>query len=122
MMLELVSPGFESGWFDQYPGGLARQSACHYQYRRAFCETIAGESRSMPMYTFRLEGRKNEGFTGDYESVDQARNEAVRFLGTYLSEHPRFADEGHWRLNVQNAHGEDLLHVIVATVTARKRF
>lgn len=73
----------------------------------------------MDRYILRLEGREREGKTIDCETLDQARNEAVRFLGAYLSDHPGFADEGHWRVNVEDETGRDLLHVIVATVTSR---
>jgi hypothetical protein len=75
----------------------------------------------MPRYVFRFEGREHESRAGDYENVDSARNEAVRYLGSYLSEHPGFANEGHWRVNVEDGSGTELLHVIVATVTARSR-
>jgi hypothetical protein len=52
-------------------------------------------------------------------NIEEARNEAVRYLGRYLSEHPGFAEEGHWQLNVENASGQSLIHVIVATVVPR---
>ena len=75
----------------------------------------------MPRYVFRFEGREHESKAADFDTVDQARNEAVRYLGSYLAEHPGFANEGHWRVNVENAFGQNLLHVIVATVTAKPR-
>jgi len=73
----------------------------------------------MSLYYFTFSGRERERFEIECESVDEARNEAVRYLGKYLAEHPGFADEGHWRVNVENCDGEELLHVIVATVTTR---
>ena len=73
----------------------------------------------MPKYIFSFEGRERVEKTVEYESVDEARNEAVRYLGTYLSEHPEFAGEGHWRVNVSDEMRQELLHVIVATVSSR---
>jgi hypothetical protein len=71
-------------------------------------------------YTFRLAGGVAHFKKVECATLDEARNEAVRFLGSYLSEHPGFADEGHWRVNVEDAFGLPLLHVIVATVTSRE--
>lgn len=70
-------------------------------------------------YVFSFEGREHESKTVECESLDEARNEAVRYLGSYLSQHPGFANEGHWRVNVENDRHQHLLHVIVATVTSR---
>lgn len=75
----------------------------------------------MPQYILNFAGRENERQILECEDVDAARNEAVRYLGSYLAEHPGFADEGHWRVNVEDTAGESLLHVIVATVTARTK-
>jgi hypothetical protein len=74
----------------------------------------------MPKYIFSFEGREQVAKTVEYDSIDEARNEAVRYLGTYLSEHPEFAGEGHWRVNVSNELRQELLHVIVATVSSRR--
>ncbi|RYE92639.1 MAG: hypothetical protein EOO77_46545 [Oxalobacteraceae bacterium] len=73
----------------------------------------------MSRYYFTFSGRERERFEVECKSVDEARNEAVRYLGQYLAEHPGFADEGHWRVNVEDSDGLELLHVIVATVAAR---
>ncbi|RZL24354.1 MAG: hypothetical protein EOP64_07405 [Sphingomonas sp.] len=73
----------------------------------------------MPRYYSTFSGRERERFEVECESVDEARNEAVRRLGQYLTEHPGFADEGHWRVNLENDVGQELLHVIVATVAAK---
>ena len=73
----------------------------------------------MPQYVFRFEGCEQDKMVADFDSIDQARNEAVRYLGSYLAEHPGFANEGHWRINVEDSLGQNILHVIVATVTAR---
>lgn len=73
----------------------------------------------MPRYNLRLEGRPGERKGIDAPDVATARNEAVRFLGATLAASPDFADEGHWRVHVEDESGRSLLHVIVATVTAR---
>ena len=72
----------------------------------------------MSKYIFSFQGREHDHMVGDYDTVDEARNEAVRYLGAYLAEHPGFSDEGHWRVNVSDDTGQTLLHVIVATVTS----
>jgi hypothetical protein len=71
----------------------------------------------MTRYTLILSGREADAKEVSCGSVDDARNEAVRFLGAYLAEHPGFATEGHWRVDVHDEYGRSLLHVIVATVT-----
>lgn len=73
----------------------------------------------MSHYYFTFSGRERERFEVQCDTVDEARNEAVRRLGQYLTEHPGFAAEGHWRVNLENDVGQELLHVIVATVVAR---
>ena len=73
----------------------------------------------MATYVFKFEGREHERKTVDLDSLEEARNAAVRYLGAYLSDHPGFADEGHWRVNVEDTLGQSLLHVIVATISAR---
>jgi hypothetical protein len=70
-------------------------------------------------YVFSFEGREHESKEVECVSLDAARNEAVRYLGAYLSQHPGFANEGHWRVNVEDDRNHHLLHVIVATVTSR---
>lgn len=35
-------------------------------------------------------------------------------------EHPGFADEGHWRVEVENDVGQTVSTIIVATVTPRR--
>lgn len=73
----------------------------------------------MAEYIFSFEGREHISKRVECGSLDEARNQAVRYLGTYLSEHPGFANEGHWRVNVENTAHQHLLHVIVATVSSR---
>jgi hypothetical protein len=73
----------------------------------------------MPTYYLKLAGPERDRVAVAAQNVSEARNAAVQYLGRYLSEHPGFADEGHWQLNVENASGQSLLHVIVATVVPR---
>jgi hypothetical protein len=75
----------------------------------------------MPKYRLLFAGRERDEIMIECDDVDAARNEAVRQLGMYLAEHPGFADEGHWRVEVESEQCEPLLHVIVATVTDRSR-
>ncbi|RYF00869.1 MAG: hypothetical protein EOO77_33525 [Oxalobacteraceae bacterium] len=73
----------------------------------------------MPKYQIVFSGREKDALSVECHDLDAARNEAVRQLGIYLSEHPGFAGEGHWRVSVQSETGRRLLHVIVATVADR---
>ncbi|RYF20201.1 MAG: hypothetical protein EOO77_08530 [Oxalobacteraceae bacterium] len=73
----------------------------------------------MPKYQIVFAGREKDALTVECSDLDAARNEAVRQLGVYLSGHPSFAGEGHWRVYVQSETGLRLLHVIVATVPDR---
>jgi len=73
----------------------------------------------MPSYIFSFAGREKAYKTFECNSLSDARNEAVRYLGAYLVDHPGFADDGHWRVNVEDEAHNDLFHVIVATVTSR---
>jgi hypothetical protein len=70
-------------------------------------------------FFFRLDGPVRDRTKVTCSTVDEARNEAVRYLGRYLANHPEFAAEGHWRVNVENSGGQSYLHVIVATVTPK---
>lgn len=73
------------------------------------------------MARFILKLRNSPQVAKSIECVDlgEARNEAVRYLGRYLSEHPGFADEGHWQLDIENGVGQSLVHIIVASVIPR---
>lgn len=73
----------------------------------------------MTEFYLSFENRSKDGKKIDCETLQEARNEAVRLLGAHLIEHPGFAEEGHWRVNVEDEARRPLLHVIVATVTAR---
>jgi hypothetical protein len=57
--------------------------------------------------------------TIECESLSDARNQAVKYLASYLIDHPGFANDGHWRVNVEDEAHNELFHVIVATVTSR---
>ncbi len=70
-------------------------------------------------YFLRLAGPSRDRVAIEAASLDDARNRAVQYLGKYLSDHPGFADEGHWRLAVEDDSGKVLVQVIVATVTPR---
>lgn len=73
----------------------------------------------MGKFYLKLVGSSRDRTTIEANELEEARNEAVRHLGRYLSEHPGFADEGHWQLNVEDETGKPLVHVIVATVVPR---
>lgn len=73
----------------------------------------------MPFYIFSLAGRQRSYETVECASISDARNKAVKYLGAYLIDHPGFADDGHWRVNVEDEAHNELFHVIVATVTSR---
>ncbi len=73
----------------------------------------------MNTYYFRLIGPGRDRVAIEAEGLDEARNAAVRYLGQYLTNHPGFAGDGHWQLNVENEVGQSLLHIIVATVVPR---
>jgi hypothetical protein len=74
----------------------------------------------MPRYYFNFAGYERDATGTDCDDLDAARNAAVRKLGTFLADHPAFADEGHWRVDVENDMGQLQLHLIVATVTPRQ--
>ncbi|MEH3034933.1 MAG: hypothetical protein PGN23_00360 [Sphingomonas adhaesiva] len=73
----------------------------------------------MNEYFLRLAGPARDRVAIRAASLDDARNLAVQYLGTFLADHPAFADEGHWRLAVEDVSGRILVQVIVATVTPR---
>ena len=72
----------------------------------------------MPIYSIEMDGTREDPVSAEYESLEQARNAAIVLLGGYLQEHPVFAYERHWRVDVKDQAGRLLLHVIVATVDA----
>ncbi|NJC32745.1 hypothetical protein GGR88_000219 [Sphingomonas jejuensis] len=75
----------------------------------------------MPTYVLSFEGREQRLRQIDVATEEDARNEAVRTLGAFLADNPQFASEGHWRVNVETENRVPLLHVIVATVKARRQ-
>lgn len=73
----------------------------------------------MNAYFLKLAGPSRERVRIEAIDLDEARNAAIRHLGSYLSDHPDFASEGHWRLDVEDDLGKVRTTVIVATVTPR---
>jgi hypothetical protein len=73
----------------------------------------------MTTFYLKMMGPGRDRSAIEAEGVAEARNEAIRYLGQYLSKDPNYASEGHWQLNVENALGQSLVHVIVATVVPR---
>lgn len=74
----------------------------------------------MPRFTIVFAGRESEREAIDCHDLAAARNQAVQRLGRYLVEHPDYAEEGHWRVTVEDDLGRSAATVIVATVTPRQ--
>lgn len=74
----------------------------------------------MPQFTIIFAGRESERTTVDCADLPAARNQAVQQLGRYLADHPHYAEEGHWRVTVEDDVGRAAATVIVATVTPRQ--
>ena len=74
----------------------------------------------MPNYVLSFEGREQRLRHVECDTDEHARDEAVRTLGAFLADNPAFASEGHWRVNVETENRQPVLHVIVATVKARR--
>lgn len=73
----------------------------------------------MTRFILKLRNSPQAATNIDCVDLEEARNAAVRYLGRYLSEHPGFADEGHWQLDIENTVGQSLAHIIVATIIPR---
>lgn len=73
----------------------------------------------MARFYFQFSGRERDEIGADCDHVDHARNVAVAQLGAYLTEHPHYAEERHWRITVEDEVRRPLLNVIVATVAIR---
>lgn len=73
----------------------------------------------MPRYSITFAGRERDRVEVDCNNVEEARNLAVQQLGGYLADHPGFADNGHWRVMVEDEMGRTVTTVIVATVSPR---
>lgn len=73
----------------------------------------------MPQFTIVFAGRDSDRIIVDCRDLRAARNQAVQRLGGYLADYPEFAEEGHWRVFVEDHVGRTVATVIVATVTPR---
>ena len=74
----------------------------------------------MPRFTIVFAGRESERVAIECDDLAAARNRAVQRLGSYLVDHPDYAEEGHWRVTVEDDMGRTAATVIVATVTPRQ--
>ena len=72
----------------------------------------------MAKYYIKFDGAPEDEQEADYASADEARNAAVMLLGAYLQEHPEYAFQRHWRVDVRDHARRLVTHVIVATVDA----
>lgn len=72
----------------------------------------------MPLFSIKLDGSESPVVEEDFAGVDEARNAAVSILGSYLQEHPEYANNRHWRVDLKDHRGRLVLHVVVATVEA----
>ncbi|KQN92756.1 hypothetical protein ASE95_08830 [Sphingomonas sp. Leaf231] len=73
----------------------------------------------MPQYHITFAGREQDRVPVECADLPAARNQAIQRLGAYLASHPGFAEEGHWRVTVEDDVGRAVATVIVATVTPR---
>ncbi|MEG8040719.1 hypothetical protein QP166_15755 [Sphingomonas sp. LR60] len=73
----------------------------------------------MPSFTIIFAGRESECTTIECADLSAARNQAIQQLGRYLADHPHYAEEGHWRVTIEDEMGRAAAAVIVATVTPR---
>ncbi|KTT70612.1 DUF6894 family protein [Sphingomonas endophytica] len=73
----------------------------------------------MPHFYISFAGRERDRIGVECSDVAMARNIAVQRLGGYLADHPGFANEGHWRVTIDDEVGRTVATVIVATVTPR---
>lgn len=72
----------------------------------------------MPRFFIEFDGAEGGPVEAQYASAEEARNAAIVRLGGYLQEHPEFAYQRHWRVDIRD-HAQHLVaHVIVATVNA----
>jgi len=72
----------------------------------------------MPLFSINLDGSASPAVEEEFAGVDEARNAAIKILGAYLQEHPEYAINRHWRVDLTDHRGRLLLHVVVATVEA----
>lgn len=74
----------------------------------------------MARYFIHFSGHDRDEVGVELDSVDQARNQAVAELGALLTRDPAYASSEHWRVDVEDEHRSPLLHVVIATVRARR--
>ena len=72
----------------------------------------------MAKFFIKFDGAPDDEQEAEYASVDEARNAAIMLLGGYLQEHPEFAYQQHWRVDLRDHAHRMVAHVIVATVAA----
>jgi len=70
-------------------------------------------------YYIRLDGPSAKRVRAAGETIANVKAEAVRHLGSVLVDNPGFAEDGHWRLFVEDEAGVQVLQVIVAMIAAR---
>ena len=70
----------------------------------------------MPRFFFNLSGQTPDEQGAELADPVAARSEAVAFLGAYLADHPGYAWQGHWRVEVKGEGGEVVMNVMVAVV------
>jgi hypothetical protein len=70
-------------------------------------------------YFFHFAGRDRDCVGAECSGLSEARNNAIRLLGSYLADQPGYADEGHWRVTVEDGVRRPVLNIIVATVPVR---
>ena len=75
----------------------------------------------MAKFYIKFDGASDGEKELDFASVDEARNAAIVLLGGYLQEHPEFAYERHWRVDLRDHARRLVYHVIIATVAAAPR-
>lgn len=74
----------------------------------------------MARYFIHFSGHARDEVGVELDDVDQARNRAVSELGALLTRDPDYASNAHWRVDVEDEHRSPLLHVVIATITARR--
>lgn len=73
----------------------------------------------MTRFFFQFAGRPRDTVGMTCIDLAEARTRAVQLLAERLAHQPTYAEEGHWRVTVEDDCRRPLLNVIVATVAAR---